>query len=61
MKKAYTSVDQVEGFNDLNEADQDKVRAAWESEEVASEDIPPTAVGTSGSLEIFFPVYLPTL
>ncbi|CAG8587212.1 10173_t:CDS:2 [Acaulospora colombiana] len=44
MKAAYTSVDQIEGFSDLNSDDQDKVRAAWEAEAVAAEDIPPTAV-----------------
>lgn len=45
MKAAYGSVDEVEGFDTLNDADKAKIRTAWENEAVAPEDIPPTAVG----------------
>jgi hypothetical protein len=45
MKKSFGSADEIEGFAELTEADQEKIRAAWEKEEVAAEDIPATAVG----------------
>lgn len=45
MKKTYGSPEEVEGFEELNNTDKEKIRAAWENEEVAAEDIPPTATG----------------
>jgi hypothetical protein len=45
MKKSFESAEEIEGFAGLTEADREKIRAAWEKEEVAAEDIPATAVG----------------
>jgi hypothetical protein len=45
MKKSFESAEEIEGFTVLTEADREKIRAAWEKEEVAAEDIPATAVG----------------
>jgi len=45
MKKSFESAEDIEGFAELTETDQEKVRVAWEKEEVAAEDIPATAVG----------------
>jgi hypothetical protein len=47
MKKSFESADEIEGFAELTEVDQEKIRVAWEKEEVAAEDIPATAVGKS--------------
>lgn len=47
MKKSFAEADEIEGFTELKEADQEKIRTAWEKEEVAAEDIPATAVGKS--------------
>lgn len=44
MKKSFAEADEIEGFTELKEADQEKIRTAWEKEEVAAEDIPATAV-----------------
>jgi len=45
MKRVYSTVEDIEGFDVLTDADKDKIRTAWEAEEVAAEDIPPSAVG----------------
>jgi len=44
MKKSFESAEDIEGFAEFTETDQEKVRVAWEKEEVAAEDIPATAV-----------------
>jgi len=44
IKAAYSTVEDVEGYDTLNDEDKAKVRAAWEAGEVAAEDIPPSAV-----------------
>ncbi|EED79466.1 predicted protein [Postia placenta Mad-698-R] len=43
MKKSFEEADELDGFEDLKDEDQDKIRKAWEEEKVADEDIPETA------------------
>ncbi len=43
MKKSFDEADELDGFEDLSEEDQDKIRKAWEEGHVADEDIPETA------------------
>ncbi|KAG9313002.1 hypothetical protein JVU11DRAFT_6440 [Chiua virens] len=43
MKAKFSDPDDLDGFEDLNKEDQDRVRHAWEEGHVADEDIPPTA------------------
>lgn len=43
MKAKFASPDDLDGFEDLKEEDQERVRRAWEQGHVADEDIPPTA------------------
>lgn len=43
MKAKFTSPDDLDGFEDLNKEDQERVRRAWEQGRVDDEDIPPTA------------------
>jgi len=42
-KKSIGDADNLDGFEDIKEEDQEKVKAAWEAGHVADEDIPPTA------------------
>jgi Poly(ADP-ribose) polymerase and DNA-Ligase Zn-finger region len=48
MKKSFSSADELDGFDDLQPGDQDKVRKAWEDGHVADEDIPETARKAEG-------------
>jgi len=43
MKAKFSDPDDLDGFDDLKEEDQERVRRAWEEGRVADEDIPPTA------------------
>ena len=43
MKKSIEEADELDGFEDLQEGDQEKVRKAWEEGHVADEDIPESA------------------
>lgn len=43
MKAKFTNPDELDGFEDLKEEDQERVRRAWDQGHVADEDIPPTA------------------
>ncbi|KAJ7485851.1 hypothetical protein FB451DRAFT_1027811 [Mycena latifolia] len=45
-KKLYDEVNQLKGFEDLDEADQARVTTAWEEGRVADEDIHESAPGT---------------
>ena len=38
LKKSYSEPSQVEGFADLKEAEQEKVKRAWEAGEIPEED-----------------------
>lgn len=44
MKKSFDEADELDGFEDLQEEDQEKIRTAWEKGHVAEEDIPLSAV-----------------
>ncbi len=48
MKKSFEAADELDGFEDLNEDDQGKIRKAWEVGHVADEDIPETARKPAG-------------
>lgn len=43
MKKIHEEAEDLDGFEDLETEDQEKVRKAWEDGHVADEDIPETA------------------
>lgn len=43
MKRSFSSADELDGFDELQPADQQKIRKAWEDGHVADEDIPETA------------------
>jgi hypothetical protein len=51
MKKAFSKADELDGFEDLQPADQEKVRQAWDDGNVADEDIPETARKPQGDDE----------
>jgi hypothetical protein len=48
MKKSFSEADEVDGFDELQPADQDKIRKTWELGHVADEDIPETARKAQG-------------
>lgn len=43
MKKSLGEAEELDGFDDLKKADQDKLVKAWEDGTVADEDIPDSA------------------
>ncbi|EGO03483.1 hypothetical protein SERLA73DRAFT_45622 [Serpula lacrymans var. lacrymans S7.3] len=43
MKSQFEDAAELDGFEELNEKDQNKIRKAWEDGKVADEDIPETA------------------
>ncbi|KAI0088892.1 hypothetical protein BDY19DRAFT_946638 [Irpex rosettiformis] len=43
MKKSFDEADELDGFDELSEEDQDRIRKAWQDGHVADEDIPDTA------------------
>ena len=51
MKKSFSDADELDGFDDLQPVDQEKVRQAWEDDHVADEDIPETARKPEGADE----------
>jgi len=48
FKKSFSQADELDGFDELQPADQDKIRKAWEDGNVADEDIPETARKAQG-------------
>ncbi|OBZ77754.1 PARP-type zinc finger-containing protein C2A9.07c [Grifola frondosa] len=48
MKNSFEEADELDGFDELNEGDQEKVQKAWEEGHVADEDIPETARKSAG-------------
>ena len=50
-KKSFEDVEDLDGFEELNEEDQQKLKTAWEAGHVAEEDIPPTAKKEDGEEE----------
>lgn len=43
MKASFEDADELDGFEELNDDDKDKIRKAWDVGHVADEDIPETA------------------
>ena len=43
MKKSFEEADELDGFEELKDEDQERVRKAWEDGHVAKEDIPESA------------------
>lgn len=43
MKRQFEDADELDGFDELNDADQERIRKAWEEGHVADEDIPDSA------------------
>lgn len=43
MKKSIEEAEDLDGFDELNDEDKEKIRKAWEVGHVADEDIPDTA------------------
>ncbi|KAI0251934.1 hypothetical protein BJV78DRAFT_1207868 [Lactifluus subvellereus] len=52
MKKSFSSADDLDGFDELQPADQEKIRKAWEDGHVADEDIPETARKAEGGDDV---------
>lgn len=50
-KKSFDEADELDGFEELKEEDQNKVRTAWEEGHVAEEDIPESAKKPTGDDE----------
>lgn len=48
MKEKFDAADDLDGFEDLNKDDQEKIRTAWEAGKVAEEDIPESAQKADG-------------
>ena len=51
VKKSFESAEDLDGFEELKEEDQEKLKTAWEVGHVAEEDIPPTAKKPDGADE----------
>lgn len=51
MKKSFSKADELDGFEELQPADQEKVRQAWNDDHVADEDVPETARKAQGDDE----------
>ncbi|KIK96710.1 hypothetical protein PAXRUDRAFT_69800, partial [Paxillus rubicundulus Ve08.2h10] len=51
MKAQFSSADELDGFEDLNDEDKDRVRHAFDEGKVADEDIPETARKAGGDDE----------
>ena len=43
LKKSFSKADELDGFDELQPADQDKIRKAWDDGHVADKDVPETA------------------
>ncbi|EKM56501.1 uncharacterized protein PHACADRAFT_253668 [Phanerochaete carnosa HHB-10118-sp] len=51
MKGQFENADELDGFDDLKEEDQERIRKAWEEGHVADEDIPESARNPAGEDE----------
>ena len=51
MKNSFNDADELDGFDDLQDDDQDRVKKAWEDGRVAAEDVPETAKKADGGDE----------
>ena len=43
MKNSFDEAEELDGFDDLNDEDQERIKKAWEEGRVAAEDVPETA------------------
>lgn len=43
LKKSFSEADELDGFDELQPADQDRIRKAWDEGRVPDEDVPETA------------------
>lgn len=50
-KNSFEEADELDGFEELNEDDQEKIRKAWEEGHVAEEDVPESAKKAAGDDE----------
>ncbi|KAI0747052.1 poly polymerase and DNA-ligase Zn-finger region-domain-containing protein [Daedaleopsis nitida] len=48
MKNSFNEADELDGFDDLSEEDQERIKKAWEDGHVAPEDVPETAQKADG-------------
>lgn len=48
MKNSFDEADELDGFEDLNDDDQEKIRKAWADGKVADEDVPDSARKADG-------------
>ncbi|KAF9788554.1 hypothetical protein BJ322DRAFT_643949 [Thelephora terrestris] len=44
VKKSFEDPQELDGFDELNDEDKEKLKVAWDAGHVADEDIPPTAI-----------------
>ena len=51
MKAQFEEADELDGFEDLNDEDQERIKKAWDDGHVAPEDIPETAKKGDGEEE----------
>jgi hypothetical protein len=51
VKKSFEDAEDLDGFEELNEEDQQKLKTAWEAGHVAEEDVPPSAKKDDGEEE----------
>ncbi len=51
MKDSFNDADELDGFDDLNDEDQDRLKKAWDDGHVAVEDVPETAKKGDGDEE----------
>ena len=43
LKKSFSNADELDGFDELQPADQDRIRRAWDDGRIPDEDVPETA------------------
>lgn len=51
MKNSFNEADELDGFDDLNDEDQERIKKAWEDGHVAAEDVPESAKKSDGDEE----------
>lgn len=51
MKNSFNEADELDGFDDLNDEDQERIKKAWDDGHVAAEDVPETAKKGEGDEE----------
>ncbi|PIL27746.1 transcription factor [Ganoderma sinense ZZ0214-1] len=51
MKDSFNEADELDGFDELKDEDQERIKKAWEDGHVAAEDVPETAKKADGDEE----------